>query len=117
MKNKTFIDSIRCAFFGLSAAVKTEKNFSIYGCIAIFTFVLNCLFDIDIWWWAGYIVTVSGVISAELLNTSIERLADLFTNEKREDIKAVKDIAAAGVLFWGFGFFAIEILALGSKIL
>lgn len=117
MKNKTFIDSVRCAFSGLAAALKTEKNFYLYGWIALTAFVLNWIFNIDTYWWLGYIVTVSGVISAELINTSIERLADILTNERKDEIKAVKDIAAAGVLFWGFGFFTVEIIALGSKIL
>lgn len=79
--------------------------------------VLNILFKVDMCWWIGYIVTVCGVFATELLNTAIEKLSDVFTNEITDAIKAVKDIAAAAVLFWGFGFFANEIIALGSKLI
>lgn len=117
MKNKTFIDSIRCAFVGLKKALRSEKNFLIYTFIATTALVLNIVFKIETYWFVGYIVTVCGVFASELMNTAIERLADFFTSEIRDEIKAVKDIAAAAVLFWGFGFFAVEIIALGSKLL
>ena len=117
MKNKTFIDSLRCAFVGLKKALRSEKNFLIYTFIATTALVLNIVFKIETYWFAGYIVTVCGVFASELMNTAIERLADFFTSEIRDEIKAVKDIAAAAVLFWGFGFFAVEIIALGSKLL
>lgn len=117
MKNKTFTDSLKCAFAGLKKAFRSEKNFIIYMGIAITALVFNIIFKIDMCWWIGYIVTVCGVFATELLNTAIEKLADVFTSEITEEIKAVKDIAAAAVLFWGFGFFTNEIIALGSKII
>ncbi len=117
MKNKTFTDSLKCAFAGLLKAFKSEKNFIIYAVIAITALILNIVFKVEMFWWIGYIVTVCGVFAAELINTAIEKLADAFTNEITNEIKAVKDIAASAVLFWGFGFFAIEIIALGSKFL
>lgn len=117
MKNKTFIDSVKCAFAGLLKAFQSEKNFKIYAVIAITALILNIVFKVEMFWWVGYIVTVCGVFSAELINTAIERLADAFTSEITTKIKAVKDIAASAVLFWGFGFFAVEIIALGSKFL
>lgn len=117
MKNKTFIDSLKCAFAGLLKAFKSEKNFIIYAVIAITALILNIVFKVEMFWWIGYIVTVCGVFAAELINTAIEKLADAFTSEITNEIKAVKDIAASAVLFWGFGFFAVEIIALGSKFL
>lgn len=117
MKNKTFIDSLKCAFVGLIKAFRSEKNFIIYMFIAVTALVLNIFFEVEMHWFVGYIVTVCGVFASELINTAIEKLADLFTSEIRDEIKAVKDIAASSVLFWGFGFFAVEIIALGSKLI
>ena len=117
MKNKTFIDSLKCAFVGLIKAFRSEKNFIIYGFIAMTALVLNIIFKVEMYWFIGYIVTVCGVFASELINTAIEKLADFFTTEIRDEIKVVKDIAASAVLFWGFGFFAVEIVALGSKLI
>ena len=117
MKNKTFVDSLKCAFVGLKKAFCSEKNFVIYILIALTALVLNIVFKVETHWFVGYIVTVCGVFASALINTAIEKLADFFTSEIRDEIKAVKDIAAAAVLFWGFGFFAVEIIALGSKLI
>jgi len=49
-------------------------------------------------WWALLVLTIAAVISAELLNTAIERLADHVQPQFDEAIKIVKDVAAAAVL-------------------
>lgn len=114
MKNKTFLDSIRCAFRGMIEAHKSEKNYRYYLIIALIFLIINILNKIDTVWWIGYVITVCGVYSSECINTSIEVLANALTTDIREDIRKVKDIAASAVLFWGFGFFIIEALAIGS---
>ena len=39
------------------------------------------------------------MIVAEILNTCIEKLCDLYTTERNEKIKFIKDLGAGGVLF------------------
>ena len=41
MKNKTFLDSIKCALYGLYYALKTEKNYKYYVIISTFFLCLN----------------------------------------------------------------------------
>lgn len=115
MKNKTFIDSIRCAFVGLRCALKTEKNFKYYFTIAIFFFIVNCISRVGSMGHVAFLIACGGVFSAEFINTSIERLADALTTEISEKIKVVKDIAATSVLIWGFVFFAIEAVILITR--
>ena len=112
MKNKTFLDSIKCAIQGLAVAFNKEKNFKYYIRIAITFAILNVYSGIEEHWWIGYIITTCGVFATELINTAIERLADEVTLEHSTLVGEAKDIAASAVLFWGFGFFIIEILAL-----
>jgi diacylglycerol kinase (ATP) len=49
-------------------------------------------------WWALVILASAAVISAELFNTAIERLADHLHPEVHPSIGMVKDCAAAAVL-------------------
>lgn len=114
LRNKTFLDSIKCAIRGMGKAFKKEKNFKYYMGIATIFAILNIYSEIEIHWWIGYIITTCGVFATELINTAIERLADEVTTEIRVLVGEAKDIAASAVLFWGFGFFIIEILALIS---
>lgn len=110
MKNKTFIDSIRCAIAGLVVAIKTEKNFKYYVFIYIITQIINKILGVNIIIYIAQLILAAGVFSSECLNTSIEHLCNSMSTEVREDIKLIKDIAAASVLCWGIGYFGIEII-------
>ena len=108
MKNKTFMQSVRCAFAGAAHAFKTEKNFRYYLGISTFFFIVNCFIGVSLIEFILQIICVGGAFSAEMLNTAIEHLADDYTSEIRTEIRLVKDIAAAGVLMWGGAYFIIE---------
>ena len=108
MKNKTFLQSVRCAFVGAFYAVRTEKNFRYYIGIYTFFFIINCLIHLEFTLQLLPMMCVFGACSAEMLNTAVEHLSDDYTSEIRNEIRLVKDIAAAGVLMWGFAFFIIE---------
>lgn len=109
MKNKTFFDSIKCALRGLFAGLKTEKNFRVYFVIAAVFFAVNLLMKISLTEHIVYFGICAGVFSAEFLNTAIEHVSNLISEEFNNGIKLAKDIAAAGVLVWGFVFFGMEI--------
>ena len=112
LRNKTFLDSIRCAIRGMGKAFRKEKNFKYYVGIATVFAILNIVKQVENYWWIGYVITTCEVFASELINTAIERLADEVTKEFSLLVGESKDIAASAVLFWGFGLFIIEILAL-----
>lgn len=117
MKNKTFWDSIRCAFHGLFTALITEKNFKYYIAIALLFLVLNVVCKVSFAGHLGYLITAAGVFSAECINTSIEHFVDMQDGRIRPEIKLIKDIAAAAVLCWGFAFFGCEACSLAQRII
>lgn len=108
MKNKTFFQSICCAFSGLSYALKTEKNFKYYLGIAGFFLIVNILLRVELILYIPYVIPVFGVFAAELFNTAVEHLCNMISTDIRSEIRIIKDIGAGAVLFWGFGFFTVE---------
>ena len=48
--------------------------------------------------WIMVIICIGMVISAEMLNTCIERICDLISAEKSEKIRFIKDLSAGAVL-------------------
>ena len=68
-------------------------------------------------WWALLALAISMVISAELLNTAIERLADHVHPQFDEEIKTVKDVAAAAVLIASFSAIAVATAFVASLFL
>lgn len=117
MKNNTLTDSIKCAVRGLIYGFKTEKNFIRYIVIALIFLVINVFCRASVTAHMIYLLVCGGVFSAEFINTSIERLADKIESKFSNEIKIVKDVAAAGVLVWGIVFFAMEAIIIGSRFL
>ena len=77
----------------------TERNFRVHVCAVCFVswFALR-FYELSRGEWAALLLTFAAVISAELFNTSVERLCDKVSPEKDEHIKHSKDCAAGAVL-------------------
>lgn len=77
----------------------TERNFRVHICAVCFVswFAVR-FYELSRAEWAALLLTFAAVISAELFNTSIERLCDKVSPEKDEHIKHSKDCAAGAVL-------------------
>ena len=116
MKNKNIFQSARCAFQGMKAAWKEERNFKEYTIIAAFFLIVNLLLHSS----ALEILTgfslVCGAFSAEYLNTALERLLDSKFPEISEDNKFIKDTAAAAVLIVSAAFFISQGVILIPKL-
>jgi undecaprenol kinase len=60
-------------------------------------------------WWGLVLLGSSGVLTAELLNTAVEHLADHLHPEIHPSIRTVKDCAAAAVLVAVLGAVAVGV--------
>ena len=109
IKNKSFLDSVKCAFRGLWVGFKSERNFKIYLINVLITFPINLLVGFSLWQHIAYFIAVAGAFSAEYINTAIEMVCDSFTTDYNKSIKNIKDVAAAAVLCWGFIYYTLEI--------
>lgn len=116
MKNKNFLYGVRHALEGLLLALRTEKNFLVYFFHILVSLPLNLLVGFSPMQHLIWGVCVLGVFSAECVNTAIERLCNFLTEAYDEQIKAIKDIAAAAVCCWGVAFYAAEIFMLGLNL-
>lgn len=98
MKNKKLSDSFRNAFTGISEAFARERNMRIHLAAAIICVILGLILRLDAVRWSILFIAIGLVFAAELVNTAIENLVDMITNEYSQKAKAVKDIAAGAVL-------------------
>ena len=86
------------AIKGWGHALKTELNLKFDVLVAILTIVLGIVFKISINEWMICITLIGLVLSAELMNTAVETVVDMFTREKNELAGKAKDISAGAVL-------------------
>ena len=108
MKNKTFLQKVKCAFIGLISAFKSEKSFTYYFMIYLTTILINLILGFPLLYFVITTVCALLVFAAECLNTAIEKVCDYLTKEYSAQIKYIKDVAASGVLCCGFIYFLVE---------
>ena len=60
--------------------------------------------------WIALVLAMSGVWTAEALNTAVEQVCDAVTREAHPGIQAAKDVAAAAVLIAAAGALAVGAL-------
>ena len=103
MKRRGFFsreaESFACAFRGIAALLKSEVHARIHLAATFTVIVLG-------WWcritggeWIAVVLSIGLVWVAEALNTAIEYVADLAHPEEHPEVKKLKDLAAAAVLF------------------
>ena len=97
---KKFINSFQYPIKGLRYAYKNEQNLAVDVGIALLVLIFGLLFKINKYEWAILMLTIGLVISCELVNTAIEAVVDLVTEEYHPLAKVAKDTSAAAVLIF-----------------
>ena len=98
MKLKKFKKSCKSAGQGLIYVFKNEINFRIEISVAILVFIGLFLFPLtktEVLW---VLLMVFAVLIMEILNTAIEKFADLLKPRLHFYVKSVKDIMAGATL-------------------
>jgi len=98
MKVRRLIDSLNYAFEGIIYALKTQRNMKIHFLVAIIVLVASLFFDLTRIEILILLLTISMVIVAEMINTSIESTIDLITDKYHIFAKIAKNVAAGAVL-------------------
>lgn len=93
----TFVKSFRYAIEGLYEALSSERNIKVQLLVGLLAVIAGLALRIDALSWVIVILCIGMVLFAELVNTSIESVVDLATQELHPLAKRAKDIAAASV--------------------
>lgn len=116
-KPRSFLSSFSYAVEGIIYAIKHERNIKIHLAFALVVFILMNILELSPIERAILVLVISLVIGAEMLNTAIERLVDLVTEDFHPLAKVVKDVSAAAVLVCAMGAFIIGLLILARPTL
>ena len=92
-----FLASFGYAIEGLRTAIATERNIKVQLVVGAAAVITGFVLKIDAISWALVILCIGLVLFAELVNTAIEAIVDLATQELHPLAKRAKDIAAASV--------------------
>ena len=98
MEMKKLLESFNHAINGIIDAVRTQRNMKIHIVAAIGVLIACFFFDISKAEFLSLAITITMVISAELVNTAVEAAVDLNTNYYHPLAKVAKNTAAGAVL-------------------
>jgi diacylglycerol kinase len=100
MKNKKarLLRSFRYALSGLVDAWKTERNMKIHTLGTLTAVVAAIVLGLEKWEWLFMFSAIFLVLTMEMLNTSLERVVDLFTLEFHPMARLAKNAAAGAAL-------------------
>lgn len=98
MKKRTIIDSFNYAVSGIITSLKTEKNMKVHYIIAIVIIISSLFFDFTRIEFLLLLFSISLVVITEMINTALERVVDLITEDFHPLARIVKDVAAGAVL-------------------
>lgn len=97
-QHRRHVDSFSSAFRGLIFALKTQPNFKIMFAFAFLSVFVGFFLKITRLEFLIIILTIMVVFLCEMINTSIESVVDLVTEEWRENAKIAKDVSGGMVL-------------------
>lgn len=98
MKNDNFFEAWGNATNGIIYSATTQRNIRIQLVLAVIVMVLSLFYGLNTAEFLCLLFAVFMVIFAELINTSIETVVDLFVDVYHPKAKISKDVAAGAVV-------------------
>ncbi|KPM48942.1 diacylglycerol kinase family protein [Jiulongibacter sediminis] len=111
------LKSFRYAGVGFTKLLRSENNFQFHALAAVLVLVLSSLCNLARWEWLVVCISIAAVFTAEAFNTAIEKLCDLVSKERLQEIEDIKDIAATGVLLTAVGALIVAFFVFGKRLL
>lgn len=97
-KKQDIVASFNSALAGLIYTLKRERNFKIHTFFTFAVITLGLFFKLPLPEFILLLVIIAIVLIAELINTVVEIIIDVFTEDYHYEAKKAKDISAAAVL-------------------
>lgn len=114
---KRIFYSIKYSIEGLIYAFKNEKSLLLHALCTFIAVTLGLLFKISPGEWSTILISLSVILSVELLNTAIEAVVDMVTLEIHPLAKIAKDCGSAATFVVSMTGLIIAGVIFGPKII
>lgn len=116
MKPSSWLESLNCAIEGILWATKSERHIRYHFVAALAVVFLALFFKVSAFEFFLLALAAVMVIFAEMMNTAIETIVDLVTEDYHELAKRAKDVSAGAVLITSVGAIILGYLVLSGHI-
>lgn len=90
--------SFKHAFDGISYTLRSQPNFRVHIFFTLLASLTGFYYQLSSFEWSILVFTIGLVLIAEMVNTSIEAVVDLHTQQFHDLAKIAKDVSAGMVL-------------------
>lgn len=116
-KKSSLVHSFGYAMSGFKQAFVQERNLKIHLAVSAIVIIMGFLFSISAIEWLFIVLAIGGMLSLELVNSSIERVVDLVTDDYHMLAKAAKDMAAGAVFLYAIMSVIIGVIIFLPKLI
>jgi diacylglycerol kinase (ATP) len=113
---RTLGESFFYAISGILYAFRTQRNIKIHFMTALLAIILSHLLKLSITELLAVSITITLVLAAEMVNTAIETVVDMYTQEYHPLAEAAKNVAAGAVLISAINAVVVGYLIYYKKI-
>lgn len=92
---KRFFNSIKFSIEGLISSYKNEQSLWLHAVCSIISIILCIVFKVKFYEWTIILISLAVILAVELLNTGIEAVVDMVTEEFHPLAKIAKDCGSA----------------------
>lgn len=86
------------ALRGIKKVYTTELSFRIHAAIAVILIIVNFVIGLSSIEWTIVLLVFGCMMAAEIFNTAVEDMMDVYSRKYDDKIKDIKDISAGAVL-------------------
>lgn len=109
-KGNSLMASFSFAINGIRTAIMAERNMRIHLVSSVIVICCSIFFSISTIEWLIVLLVIGGIFALELVNSAIERVVDLVTEEYLSLAKQAKDLAAGAVFIYAIVSIVIGIV-------
>ena len=115
-KQDSLLRSFNYAFQGLVSSVRHQRNMRIHLILGLLVLIVSIFLNLSRLQLVVIFVAVALVFITEMINSAIEAVVDLITDEIDPRAKAAKDLAAGAVLIAAVNALVVAYLVLADRL-
>ncbi len=113
----SWVDKFRVAFRGIKLGIRGHSSFAVHFFFTMLVLMAAVVLGCALWQWCILLLSIGGVLTAELFNSALETLFRGLDESTRERSWQSLDIAAGAVLLASLTASLIGVLVLGHQLL
>lgn len=114
---RKFSSSIKYCLEGINFVITNESNFKKEIAIGIIALLLSYILKISRIEFIIILIMIALVLTSEIINTSIEKVVDLYTKDYNNLAKTAKDVSAGSVLVMSIFSLLVGVIIFLPKII